>query len=237
MDNTFRYRDIDSGDFGIFIAGPPAVPVPVREVERVAVPGRDGTLLLDMGRFEDVIVSYELSFKLKRHEVEDYAHGIKTWLVGKTGIFRLSDSYDWDYFWMASFSPANEISNIFNRAGRVMVEFISSPRKYSYIGQELEALLSAGGIYNLEAENSKPYIKVYGSGNGNLYINNQTIQLRNINGYVELDSEIEQAYKGTTSKNSDVTLGEFPVFVPGKNNIQWDGGITKIDYIPRWCTL
>ena len=56
-------------------------------------------------------------------------------------------------------------------------------------------------------------------------------------GYVVIDSELMDCYKGLTNKNNDVTLTEFPKFAPGANNITFDGDITSLEILGRWRTL
>ena len=69
-------------------------------------------------------------------------------------------------------------------------------------------------------------------------IDQHTITISNINGSIVLDSEIQDAYKGTVNRNADITLNKgFPEFIPGENSITWTGGITYVEVIPRWWTL
>ena len=58
-----------------------------------------------------------------------------------------------------------------------------------------------------------------------------------IDGSITLDSDTENAYKGTTNLNSKVTIPDFPELVPGDNEITWTGGITSAQITPRWWTL
>ena len=44
-------------------------------------------------------------------------------------------------------------------------------------------------------------------------------------------------YKDTVLKNDTVEGDGFPLFHKGKNTITFDGGITKVEIIPRWVTL
>ena len=79
-------------------------------------------------------------------------------------------------------------------------------------------------------------MRVFGSGSGRVYINNIAIQLTEINSYVDLDSELEMCYKGSTNYNNKM-IGEFPILQEGSNIISFDGGITKININPCWRTL
>lgn len=57
-----------------------------------------------------------------------------------------------------------------------------------------------------------------------------------ISSQIFLDSEIQEAYKGTTSQNNHMS-GEFPKLLSGMNAISWTGNVTRIVISPRWRTL
>ena len=68
-------------------------------------------------------------------------------------------------------------------------------------------------------------------------LNNAIWNFDSIDGYVEIDSEEMNFYKGTELKNDTVTGSGFPIFYPGENTISYTGGITAVTVIPRWCCL
>lgn len=79
---------------------------------------------------------------------------------------------------------------------------------------------------------------VNGSGKGNLRIGDYVITISNISSYLTIDSELQDAYKGTTNCNSLVTLSNgFPKLIKGENEISFSGGITSVEVIPKWWTL
>ena len=51
-----------------------------------------------------------------------------------------------------------------------------------------------------------------------------TVQISELDEYVMLDSELQDAYKDTLNKNSTISAAAFPVLEPGENTISWDGG-------------
>lgn len=88
---------------------------------------------------------------------------------------------------------------------------------------------------------AKPYIKLYGNGNGRLIIQNEKgnkiWNFTDITGYIEIDSELMNFYKGTELKNNTVTGDSFPTLSKGDNIISFDGSINKLEIIPRWICL
>ena len=96
-------------------------------------------------------------------------------------------------------------------------------------------------LTNPYAFESKPYIRVFGNGDGTLTIESQNgIQQWSFSGieeYLEIDSEQMNFYKDTVLKNDTVTGSGFPTLAPGENIFSHSGGITNLSVFPRWCTL
>ena len=91
-------------------------------------------------------------------------------------------------------------------------------------------------ITNPGAVDSEPLIRVYGNGDITLMVGTQIVELEGIDGQIFLDSEIQEAYKGTTSMNVAMS-GEFPKLLPGMNAVSRTGNVTSIVITPRWRTL
>ena len=70
-----------------------------------------------------------------------------------------------------------------------------------------------------------------------LRIGEYSVQFKNIEEYVMLDCDTQNAYKGTENKNNTISAATFPKLEHGENQIGWSGGITGIEITPRWWTL
>ena len=57
--------------------------------------------------------------------------------------------------------------------------------------------------------------------------------------YIDLDCELEDAFRDTENLNSCLELesNDFPVLPPGNTSITFGTGITKVELIPRWWCL
>lgn len=238
MVSSFTYNGVSTLDFGLIIAAPPRITAPQRDEETLDVPGSDGVLRIDHGRYKAVTKSYEISFdRKKRREVEWHARGIKAWLLSGRGDYVLSDTYDRDYFRVASFGGPLDMENVMQWGGRATIAFQCHPYKYSYSGQFRVCVGRLKTIVNAEMFESLPHIRIRGSGNCELYLNNTTIKVADVSDYVDIDSEAKQVFKGTTLMNSKTIMGDFPVFVPGENHMDWNSNVTSVEIIPRWRTL
>ena len=94
-------------------------------------------------------------------------------------------------------------------------------------------------LKNPTAYDSFPKIIIYGSGSGVLTINGSIINVSSIGNGMVIDSELQDAYHGTSNWNKNITLNDrrFPKLKAGENLISFSGGITSVEVIPRWWTL
>ena len=56
--NSLTFGGVNSADYGIYITGEAVFNAPERAVEMVDVPGRNGAIALDQGRWENIEVQY-----------------------------------------------------------------------------------------------------------------------------------------------------------------------------------
>ena len=235
MMNFFVYDGKNSQDLGLLISGEKTYNSPSRDVTTVSIPGRSGDLIIDNRRYNNVEISYTVSF---RKDVPEKTRALKAWLLSNAGYRRLEDTYQPEYFRLAAISNATAFEISINRYGTAELIFNCNPFLFSKGGEQTVSIPASGGrIYNPEYFESQPIITVYGNGNGVLSVNNINYNLSDIDGYVTINSDVGLVYKGTENKNSTVNFIEFPTLQVGENIIDWTGGITKIEIIPRWCTL
>ena len=83
---------------------------------------------------------------------------------------------------------------------------------------------------------TEPVITVYGTGAITLMVGMIITELEGISGSITLNSQLQEAYSGTTSMNGAIS-GEFPVLLPGQNAVSWTGNVTSLNVIPNWRFL
>lgn len=232
------FKGINSLDLNLYIKSKGSYNAPARDVTYTSVPGRNGDLITDNGRYLNVNIPYEFTLIKKDIRMfEELISSVKAWLLSETGYFPLWDSYDPRYFRYASYNGGIEPLEELRGIGEFTATFNCKPLRYSFDGQKTITISSAETIINPEAFKAKPYIKIYGNGNIYLFINNNAFGFKNVSEYIEIDSEILNAYKGSELQNLKMTSVDFPTFFPGKNNISFVGDVSKIEIIPRWCSL
>ena len=237
---SFTYNGKCSADFGLHIEKKDVFSAPEYAAEFISIPSRSGDIINPNRRFANIKVSYTVF--LARKNVAALAavlRDIKGWLYSEPDRYH-TDSYDAEYFRYGVISGSLDIEEQLNKVGCFTVTFNCKPYKYSYAGQEtVSADASELTITNPTAFESRPYIKLYGSGTVVIMIQPQGrgMMISNLDEYIEIDSELMNCFKGTALKNDKVKGTEFPVLKPGVCTIICTGDVTRIEVIPRWCCL
>lgn len=232
------FRQHSSLEFGLLINSKGSYKGASRDITYTSVPGRNGDIITDNGRYKNVKIPYKMTLLNKsERDFAEVAHLIKGWLLAEQGYFELWDSYDKKYFRLASYSDEANIEQELRDIGELSLSFNCKPFKYSFEGQKAVIFAAAGTLYNAEAFTSSPYIKITGSGTVTLTINNSSFTFKDIDEYIEVDSDIMNAYKGINPQNNKMTGSGFPTLQPGNNVISWVGNVESLEIVPRWCCL
>lgn len=221
-------------EFGVYSSGKGTYATPSRSVEYVQVPGRNGNLIIDNGRFENIVVPYD-SF-IVEHLRERFA-GLRAFLLSRRGYKRLEDSFQPEEFRLASFSDSiNPELTQLNREGTFALNFNCKPQRFLKIGEQEKEFTDDGTIYNPTLFDAKPLLRVYGT--GSVSLNGSAVRITDANEYTDIDCDTMNAYKGTENRNQYVefvndaiTLGE------GENTILLNEDVTRVVITPRWWTI
>lgn len=233
----YIYDEKNSKDFNIVVENVKTLNAPARDVTITSVPGRNGDLITDNGRFLNIDMTYEIAIrKMPNCSVEEIFNQLKTWLLSDYNYKKLIDSFDINHFRYARYAGGVEPTKIFSNIIKATITFNCKPFRY-LTNEKIILVDNKSIIYNPENYFSLPHIKIYGSGDITLMINNSEYNFKGIEEYIELDSEILSAYKGLELQNSKMTSVDFPKLQPGSNNISWVGNVEKIEIIPRWRSL
>ena len=229
FNNKNSYEDLD-----IVMEDRPVIPSPLKNVIETVVEGRNGSLLEDLNTYQNIEIP--IIFSLADSEnLHARARQIKQWLIGTFIDNKLTFDDDLDYFYKVKYVKLDNLERELETIGRVTATFVCEPFCYSKEGLQTVILTKAGSLFN-DGHISIPIIKLHGSGNITLNINGTVIILTGVDGYITIDSNMMDAYKDTTPKNSAMN-GDFPILIEGKNNISWTGTVTKIEILPNWCYL
>ncbi len=226
----FIWKNINSLDKDIIITKKPPLPKFERRTENIVIPGRNGTLYYnDEDTYESAPITIECSL-LNWNRLDE----IKKWLNGED---KLILSLQPNCFYNAIIKNKIDFTTIADQIYTFPIIFDVQPISHSI--EEKEVTIDKAT--NLEITEStyaiKPYIKVNGSGYVTLTINNKNVILKEIESYVELDCELEEAFKGNINCSNKVECDDFPTLIPGTNNISWIGNVSSIQFKYREAFL
>lgn len=206
---------------------PPITRAGMRQ-DRTEIDGRDGDIEEDLGyEAYKKTLQIGLTFGYDVDTVAKYFSG--------TGDLTLSNEPNKVY--KASCKAAIDFEKLL-RFKTAEVEFIVQPFKYLKDEAAVVQTITGGAptskvVTNQGLEVSKPLIKLEGSGIVTLTVAGLDVCTVNIDeGYVWLDSDIQEAYITGELKNQQMN-GSFPTLQPGDNTIGWTGTLTKITVYPR----
>lgn len=234
--NSFTLGGIVSSEKGLIVNEKKTYNAPERDVDFIEVPGRNGALIKDNKRFKNVRIEYNC-YVMPDWELSMTCRAVKAWLYGNLAYRILKDTYDKYYFRKATYKGEYDLEEWAYEIGYVPIQFECKPEKWSYAGQAKTVLTAEGTMRNPEAFEARPLIRVYGSGAGTLVIGDYSIAITAIDEYIDIDCDIQDAFKGEANLNEAIETDEFPILQPGTSAISWTGLITNIEITPRWWTL
>lgn len=204
---------------------------PERDVESIEIPGKNGELVIDNGRWKNKDIKYYcFQDKAVKNDLDD----LRNYLLSLKGQYvRIENSEHPDEYRIGrlaeSFDPERDINY---STSSFVIQMNCKPQRYLLSGEITTEFNASGSIQNLTLFNSQPLIRVYGT--GELTINGYVISIKTAgNEYIDFDCETMNAFEGSQSRNSNVKVTDYPVLSHGNNIIDLGTGITKIAITPR----
>ncbi len=233
----FSFGGRSCREFGVVCSGSGTFGAPERDAEVVEVPGRNGSLVIDKGRYKDIQVVYPCFIS---RDFQRNMAAFRAWLLSMHGYQRLEDGYNPESFRMGmvtggvSADPAP-----LNRGATFDVAFLCKPQRWLYIGEEEIAVSSGQELTNPTPFPAEPLITVQGSGAGVLTVGDTSVSILSMpDGVLTLDCAEQNAYgSGGANRNNTISAPEFPRLAAGETVIRWTGDITGVKIVPRWWTI
>ena len=195
--NHLTYDGVDSSDFGVFISGEGVFGAPARRGEMISIPGRNGSLFMDEGVYENIPGKYP-AFIGTKDEVEfrEKLAAFRNAILSRENYKKLSDSYHPDEFRLAVYRSGLEVDpEEYNRSGKFELEFDCKPQRFLVSGETNVIFTGNGTITNPTLFESSPIIKVTGNGTVAIGENGKyRFVVSNNPGTITIDTEIMEAY-------------------------------------------
>jgi phage-related protein len=178
---TFTYDGVSSDTYGVYLTGEGVFNAPERSVEMISIPGRNGDYALDMGKFDNITVTYKAGmYDVNESNFATKIANLRNWLCSKVGYCRLSDDYNPNEYRMGVYSSGLEVDHDMLIAGEFELTFNCKPQRFLTSGETKTTLTSGNTITNPTLFDASPLFEVsgYGTlsiGTNNIVVNNELI--------------------------------------------------------------
>lgn len=244
--NSLTFDGVNSLDYGIYITGEAVYNAPARAVEMVSVPGRDGDIAIDQGRFENIPVRYPAG--CFSADAEGFAGKISTFrniLASRFTYKRIVDTYNPGEYRLGLYKSGLDVdTEHYNTKGEFDIEFDCKPQRWLLSGEQAQTFTGSGSIENPTLFASKPLLAVTGA--GILTLGSQTLTIiarSSSSSVIYIDCESQEAWEvvsGTKISRNDYIQNagqKFPVLSAGTNSVILGSGISRAVITPRWWKI
>lgn len=163
---SFLFDGKKSEDFDVYITGSAVYDAPDRDVELVNIPGRNGALVIDRNRFNNITVTYPAGTYAK--DQADFAikmEALRNFLASRKGYKRLEDEYNLDEFRLGIYKDGLQVDPVLHgKAGQFSLVFDCKPQRYLKSGEAPTEFTADGTIYNPTFFDASPLLEVKGRG-------------------------------------------------------------------------
>lgn len=160
------FGGVDSSDYGIYITGEGVYNAPERAVEFVDVPGRNGAIALDQGRFNNITITYPAgTFGKTQEEFREAVSDFRNAVMALRGYQKLEDTYHPNEYRMAVYTAGLEVSPVhYGTAGEFEVAFECKPQRWLKCGDYPVPIESGQFVDNPSPFDAKPVLLSQGYG-------------------------------------------------------------------------
>ena len=129
---ALTFDGVNSLDYGIYITGEAVYNAPERAVEMVNIPGKNGALALDQGRFENIEVTYHAGcFADSQADFADKVMKFRNALASRYTYKRLTDEYHPDEYRLGLYKSGLEVDAVrYSTAGEFNITFDCKPQRF-----------------------------------------------------------------------------------------------------------
>ena len=129
---ALTFDGVNSLDYGIYITGEAVYNAPERAVEMVNIPGKNGALALDQGRFENIEVTYHAGcFADNQADFADKVMKFRNALASRYTYKRLTDEYHSDEYRLGLYKSGLDVDAVrYGTAGEFNIVFDCKPQRF-----------------------------------------------------------------------------------------------------------
>jgi len=236
----FTYKNISSEDMYLKIENHLVFTAPNRDIEFIAVDGRDGEIVLDRQRYESVIRSIPCTLTPPSGmDIEQLIHNIHNWLSTDVKYHDFTWSGDPNFIYKAIVNEGFDTQRVLSRYGKTVLKFRFHPIKYLASSLTERSIANGANIHNPYNIPAKPLIRIIGNGNMQIHIGGELLDLRNVlNGItVDCESQTVTSANGQFTEFDKIFSYPFPTLKPGNNTIAFSDNVEQMYITPRLGAL
>ena len=228
-----KFNDTIATDLGIIVVEGASEVLAQEVYEAIEVEGRNGSLIVNKGYYKDLERTFLLTTveHFEEDEIQEVVDKLKNWLLN-VRVNKLYYVYQ-DRYNIVKKVIVGDIKTSLEEYGDVEVTFICEP---FYHRDEPNILMSDDSMTLLQEGDfdAPPLIRIYGSGNITLTVNNTQLTINNVSGVVTIDGKTFEVFDGDRQNKTFDMVGDFPILKVGMNEISASGGNIGAVYItPR----
>lgn len=172
----FIFDGENSRSYGVYVTDVEVFGAPKRDVEMLAIPGRNGAYALDKGRFENIEVKYICAIGADTEsDFNDAMSDFRCMLASRKGYKRLTDEINTGEYRMAVFSDGVDVASLNKKTGTFDVVFDCKPQRFLTVGETGTAYSSGDTITNPTLFESHPLLEC--DGYGTVAVNGEEMEI------------------------------------------------------------
>lgn len=251
----FTFDGIKSSEYGVWISGENTFATPERDVTVVEIPGRNGTLTMDNGRWKNVQITYPCFMS------GDFKEGFddfKNAILPKYGYLKLEDTYHPTGYRMARLlGGIKPKPGPYNRSAQFSLTFDCWPQFYLYpqgafFPNVITIMSTPYTITDIPLVSySRPTVTAtfaalpYGDKSGSVTVGSHTMTWTDLpygagdGNVIKIDSEaktITMEKQGVVTDVSEYFSGDFFEILPPTTAVSYSGAIL-VTINPKWWSL
>lgn len=177
--HDLTYGNVSANDYGIRINSGGIYNAPKRNIELVEVPGRNGSLTIDRGSYDNITVEYPCFCHADTQE--EFARKLNSFrnaMVAQIGYQKLVDTYNPDEYRLALYVEGLEVDQAdINTIGDFTLKFNCKPQRYLISGDNEVTITNGSTLNNPTLYDSEPLLKI--EGYGDIGFNGYNINIEN----------------------------------------------------------
>ncbi len=224
------YNGHTNHEYGMAVTTRPSIPAPVPRGEYVQIAGRDGSLLVTDGTYENITISVPMNFARPPVKLGESFRSAKNWIKGG-GTLKMSD--DFDVFYKVKAAALTKASRKGKLGMEFLADFVCDP--YTYMDSGLVPI-QPGNIYN-PFDVSHPVYTILGEGMCTLTVNGNSITA-NVGQNLTIDTDLFLAYRQDGTLQNSAVTGDYDLLwlQEGENTVTVNSGFS-CSIVPNWRTL